>query len=120
MEAGTCPRRNPGRRAIFWYFWISDSVVRATSSAGTSTWISRFVLSAVSAGLTLYLSRAREANSPRQAERGSGCSSEFKDEVRQRQTPRGPSRCSYGWGHPLRRWRGGDIRIETLLATSPE
>src|SRR5580692_3731151 len=51
-EAGAWPVRKPGMRASFWYFWIRVSVSRATSSAGISTWISRFVLLLVSVGLT--------------------------------------------------------------------
>src|SRR3954469_20616542 len=41
--AGTLPLRKPGRRAIFWNLVITDSVSRETTSAGTSTWISRRV-----------------------------------------------------------------------------
>src|ERR1700751_5528102 len=52
IEAGTRPLRKPGKRASFWYFWISASVSRLTSAAGTSTAISRFVLSFASVGLT--------------------------------------------------------------------
>src|SRR5439155_20290199 len=59
MEAGTWPRRNPGIRASFWYFWIRASVSRETSSEGTSISISRFVLAVVSVGLTIYLSENR-------------------------------------------------------------
>src|SRR3954465_7401288 len=57
IEAGTCPRRKPGMRASFRYFWMSTSVSRETSSGGISTSISRLVLGAVSVGLTFYLSK---------------------------------------------------------------
>src|SRR5438128_11491809 len=64
MEAGTWPTRKPGRRASFWYFWISESVSRATSAAGISTWISRLTLSFVSVGLTFYLSHLNRVRRP--------------------------------------------------------
>src|SRR3954470_1123429 len=41
--AGTLPLRKPGRRAIFWNLVMTVSVSRETTSAGTSTWISRRV-----------------------------------------------------------------------------
>src|SRR5207248_9922735 len=50
---------SPGNRATFWYFCTRASVSRATSSAGTSTEISRFTpsLLMVSVGLTFPFQR---------------------------------------------------------------
>src|SRR5215472_1428085 len=82
MVAGTCPVRNPGSRATFWYFATSASVSRLTSSAGISTEISRFtpsfLLSVVSVGLTISFTGARVPVTRR--------SSEFKEKEEERQT----------------------------------
>src|SRR5437660_11176833 len=82
-EAGTCPRRNPGMRDSFWYFWIKESVSRLTSSTGISTWISRRVLLLVSVGLTCtFQTRCNRPPLFRKLDDGfggAGCNSECKD-----------------------------------------
>jgi hypothetical protein len=48
IDAGTLPRRNPGSLACFWKRSMTAPVSRVTTSAGTSTSISRVQLSLVS------------------------------------------------------------------------
>ena len=98
MVAGTCPARNPGSRATFWYFATRVSVSRLTSSAGISTEISRFtpsfLVSVVSVGLTISFAGAGDSVTRR--------SSEFKEKGRERQTTGTPINAKY---------RAGPIRV---------